>query len=140
MASIAKIKNSPPKDIGLSLLILKDKRLYEDMYKDGVDEVIYAFDEDRPYTLDPMGIFKIGIDRENDYIEALYIGRKGKMLIKGRSAKAIRYEIASKELVSQISHALYLGQELAKAEIALKLGKNYLQDVPLFKKPQFIKL
>jgi len=139
MASIAKIKNSPPKDIGLSLLILKDKRLYEDIYKDGVDEVIYAFDEDKPYTLDPMGIFKIGIDRENDYIEALYIGRKGKILIKGRSAKAIRYEIASKELVSQISHALYLGQELAKAEIALKLGKNYLQDVPLFKKPQFIK-
>ncbi|MFP3260316.1 MAG: dihydropteroate synthase-like protein, partial [Sulfolobus sp.] len=30
-------------------------------------------------------------------------------------------------------HAIYIGYELAKAEIALKLNKNYVQDKPLFK-------
>lgn len=140
MASIAKVKSSPPKNIGLSLLVLKDKRLYEEPRDDRVDEVVYASEEERPYTLDPLGIFRVRVDHEGGYIEALYIGRRGRISIRGRSAKAVRYEIASRGLVSQISHALYLGQELAKAEVALKLGKSYIQDAPLFRIPQFIRL
>ena len=34
-------------------------------------------------------------------------------------------------LVSQLSHAGYLGAELAKAEAALRLGLRYEQDQPL---------
>ncbi|MEM4524601.1 MAG: DUF4346 domain-containing protein, partial [Archaeoglobaceae archaeon] len=30
--------------------------------------------------------------------------------------------------VSRLDHAAYLGRELMKAEIALRLGKNYIQD------------
>jgi dihydropteroate synthase len=41
--------------------------------------------------------------------------------------------IIKKGLVSRVEHAAYLGAELQKAEISLKLGKNYLQDFPLFK-------
>ncbi|MEM4627460.1 MAG: dihydropteroate synthase-like protein [Ignisphaera sp.] len=140
MASVAKVKKSPPKNIGIQLLILKDKKLYEEPYEDQVDEIVEATEDEKPYTPDPMGVFRIRVDHENGYIEALYIGRRGRILIRGRSAKAIRYEIASRGLISQISHALYLGQELAKAEIALKLRKSYIQDAPLFKRPQFIKL
>ena len=33
--------------------------------------------------------------------------------------------------IEDASHAFYLGQELAKAELALQLGKNYTQDRPL---------
>ncbi len=33
--------------------------------------------------------------------------------------------------IDDASHAFYLGQELAKAELALQLGKNYTQDRPL---------
>jgi len=35
------------------------------------------------------------------------------------------------EFISQMSHAGYLGYELAKAEIALRLGWRYEQDQPL---------
>lgn len=140
MASVASIKNSPPKNIGLSLLVLKDKRLYEEPLWDGVDEAVEAAEEERPYTPDPMGVFRIRVDHRSGYIEALYIGRRGRILIRGRSAKAVRHEIASRGLVSQVSHALYLGQELAKAEIALRLGKSYIQEAQLFKIPQFVKL
>jgi dihydropteroate synthase len=37
-------------------------------------------------------------------------------------------------LVSRLDHAAYLGSELAKAEIALKTGKEYIQDRGLFVK------
>jgi tetrahydromethanopterin S-methyltransferase subunit A len=30
--------------------------------------------------------------------------------------------------VSQLSHAAYLGKELARAELALRLGGEYVQD------------
>lgn len=33
--------------------------------------------------------------------------------------------------IDEASHAFYLGQELTKAELALRLGKNYTQDRPL---------
>jgi dihydropteroate synthase len=36
--------------------------------------------------------------------------------------------ILKMELVSRIEHAAYLGQELKKAELALKLGRSYAQD------------
>jgi dihydropteroate synthase len=38
-------------------------------------------------------------------------------------------------LVTRLDHAAYLGNELAKAEIALKTGKSYVQDNSLFDKP-----
>jgi dihydropteroate synthase len=37
-------------------------------------------------------------------------------------------------LVSTLDHAAYLGSELAKAEVALRTGKEYIQDSSLFKK------
>jgi dihydropteroate synthase len=35
------------------------------------------------------------------------------------------------QLVSRLDHAGYLGRELQKAEMALHLEKNYVQDEPL---------
>ncbi len=139
MMAIASSLETLPKDLGISLLILKDKRRY-DTPIDNYDQVVYAEEEEKPYTLDPMGVFKIRVNHEEGYIEALYIGRKGRILIKGRTAKAIRNKIVELGLASQTSHALYLGAELAKAEEALKLGKNYVQEQPLFMLPKPIKI
>ena len=36
-----------------------------------------------------------------------------------------------REVTLTQEHAAYLGKELEKAEIALKLGKQYVQDDPL---------
>jgi dihydropteroate synthase len=36
--------------------------------------------------------------------------------------------------VTRLDHAAYLGSELAKAEIALRTGKEYIQDTVLFKR------
>jgi len=37
-------------------------------------------------------------------------------------------------LVSRWDHAAYLGSELTKAEIALRTGKEYIQDKAMFTK------
>uniref|UniRef100_A0A7C4FBJ2 Dihydropteroate synthase-like protein n=1 Tax=Ignisphaera aggregans TaxID=334771 RepID=A0A7C4FBJ2_9CREN len=140
MATLAYYKSSPPKNLGISLLMLKDKKRYDEETDEEYDTVIYAVGEEKPYTLDPVGVFKIRVNHKLECIEALYIGRKGRILIRGRSARAIQHEILERGLVSQLSHAMYLGRELAKAEIALQLGKNYVQEKPLFSKPKYIKI
>ncbi len=104
------------------------------------DEVVYATGEEIPFRMDPLGLFKIWVNHDDGYIETLYIGRKGRILIRGKSAKAIRYKIVEMGLVSEVSHGLYLGEELAKAETALILGKNYVQEMPIFKLPNYINI
>ena len=45
--------------------------------------------------------------------------------------RKIRHSLLEKNLVSQMSHAGYLGAELTKAETALKLNLKYVQDQSL---------
>ena len=52
-------------------------------------------------------------------------------IIKGHSSESILLAILKKELISQMSHAGYLGGELSKAEIALKQNLIYTQDQTL---------
>jgi len=140
MAALAHYKGSPPKNLGLSLLVVKDKKLYREEFGVSYDTVIEAYTGEESYTMDPLGVFRIRVNHELGYIEALYTGRKGRILIRGRNAKAIQNEIIKRELVSQLTHAMYLGRELIKAEIALQLHKSYIQDKPLFTKPKYIKI
>ncbi|MEM4694759.1 MAG: dihydropteroate synthase-like protein [Ignisphaera sp.] len=139
MAALAKTMKTMPKNLGISLLILKDKKRVK-VPLDSDAEIVTATEKDTEYALDPLGIFKIDVNHDEGFIEALYIGRKGKILIRGKTAKAIRDEILSRELVSSLSHAIYLGIELAKAEEALRTGKNYIQELPLFTLPKPIEL
>ncbi|MCI4435798.1 MAG: dihydropteroate synthase-like protein [Ignisphaera sp.] len=139
MAAIALHRGSPPTNLGISLLILKDKKVTGMVFEEGYDVVVDAVEEERPVKLDSLGIFKIRVNHELGFIEALYIGTKGRILIRGKSAKAIQHKILELGLVSELSHAFYLGRELMKAEIALQLGKNYVQEMPLFRKPKPIK-
>ncbi|MDH5199722.1 MAG: DUF4346 domain-containing protein, partial [Candidatus Bathyarchaeota archaeon] len=40
--------------------------------------------------------------------------------------------IIRRGLVGNLDHAAYLGKELTKAGVALRLGRSYVQDEPLF--------
>lgn len=53
------------------------------------------------------------------------------MTVVGDDAKSISDTVVENKLISRLDHAAYLGRELKKAEIALKLGKNYVQDSEL---------
>jgi len=139
MMFIAKKRGSVPKDLGLDLLILKDKRRVEEPYNPAWEKeapVIEAKKDLKPTTFDPKGCFKIIVDRQGERIAALYYSTssrdKPSLIIKGEKADEIYSKIMEMGLVTRLDHAAYLGSELAKAEIALKIGKNYIQDRPLF--------
>jgi tetrahydromethanopterin S-methyltransferase subunit A len=49
-------------------------------------------------------------------------------VIEGKEARSIYWTIIDNGWVTQLSHAAYLGKELAKAELSIKLGFPYVQD------------
>jgi len=51
--------------------------------------------------------------------------------MRGRNGSSMFLGLIRQRLVSQLSHAGYLGAELAKADAALRLGLRYAQDRPL---------
>ncbi|MFQ6068434.1 MAG: dihydropteroate synthase-like protein [Candidatus Bathyarchaeia archaeon] len=140
MMFLAKKRKSVPKDLGLDLLILKDKRIREEPYNRNMEaktQAITATEKHKPVSFDPKGCFKITIDRANKTIATVHFSThkpgKPSTIIKGKTAAQIYAKILEMGLVTKLHHAAYLGSELAKAEIALDTGKEYIQDKPLFK-------
>jgi len=141
MMFLAKKRGSVPKDLGLDLLVLKDKRLREEPYNREIEaetQVISATENLKPEVLDEKGLFKIAVDQINGTIVAIHIPNsqqdKPSVIIKGKTAESTYSTIEKMGLITRLDHAAYLGRELAKAEIALKTGKEYIQDSPLFNK------
>lgn len=87
----------------------------------------------KPLGLDPYGFFVITLDRgANAIVVHHYHGdARPAHEIRGRSAEGILLALLRENLISQLSHAGYLGAELTKAETALRLGLAYEQDHPL---------
>jgi dihydropteroate synthase-like protein len=138
MMFLAKKRGTVPKDLGVDLLVFKDKRNREEPFNKLLEQkaqVIYA---EKPCTveLDPLGAFRIILDRHSGDVIALhYPDQKVTVpdkIIKGKTANAIYTEIANLGLTLQPLHLAYLGSELEKAEIALRTGKEYIQDAALF--------
>jgi len=136
MMFLAKLRETPPKDVGIDLLVLKEKRWLEDRYdreaEEGV-EVIEAVGDDLNKS-DEMGWFRIQVDREKKQVVASHFrdADRPDLTVVGRDARAIYQTIIRRELLGNMDHAAYLGKELTKAELALRLGRSYLQDEPLF--------
>jgi len=77
--------------------------------------------------LDPMGYFRVTLDGDEILVEH----RAEDVTLKeyrGRTAMAVQHQIARDVALSDINHAMYLGRQLAKAEMALKEGREFVQD------------
>ena len=75
MMFLAKKRDSVPRDLGLDLLILKDKAEKEtpstaDLAADC--KVLSAKPQQAPFAADPCGVFRILIDREGGKLFALH--------------------------------------------------------------------
>jgi dihydropteroate synthase-like protein len=141
MMFLAKKRGSVPKDLGIDLLILKDKRVLEEPYDKKIEQgtkVVNAGDNFVPAVLDSAGMFKISVDQVDNVLIAAHYTlldmTKPINVIKGKTADSVYAKILELGLVSRLDHAAYLGSELAKAEISLQTGKEYVQDKKLFKK------
>ncbi len=135
MMYLANKRNQPPKEVGIDLLILKDKHKvnFELKCNDFFDAENFKFRR----KLDKIN-FRI-IVKDKIYVmmrENRSPAENPKICIKGNKAEeiylAIIAHISKQDLKISNEHCAYLGKELGKAEIALKLGKNYIQDEGLF--------
>lgn len=100
---------------------------------EGCETVQARPDSDKEQVLDPKGYFLIRLKRETKEIEVGFC-RKGnvvEMILVGKSPKEIYDTILRRGLVSRLGHAAYLGRELEKAYMALKLNIDYVQDSEL---------
>jgi tetrahydromethanopterin S-methyltransferase subunit A len=86
-----------------------------------------------PLQYDPKGYFVITLDREQEeIINRHYLpDHTPAHKMRGRSAGSMLLGLLREGLVTQLSHAGYLGAELAKAEAALRFDLRYDQDRPL---------
>ena len=104
-----------PKDIDDSLLTIKDRKVDWP-----TEEEVRALQ--RRIT-DPN--FRIMIDGKS-----IYLFNKDRF-IKDTDIQRIFHQIAGELGPNPVSHAFYLGRELMKAQIALRLGKKYIQEEDL---------
>ncbi len=120
-------------------MVLKDKRNREEPYDEAFEKNVQVIAAEKPCLaeLDPKGSFTILLDRVNGCIVALHYAsakmEKPDRIIKGKTADGLYGKIVELGLVSRLDHAAYLGAELAKAEVALRTGKEYIQDAALFR-------
>jgi dihydropteroate synthase-like protein len=137
MMFLAEKRGTAVKDLGLDLLILKEKRWKEQKFNPELEEKTKVLESigNSVYHPDKLGWFKIQIDRNNNNIVAIYypLGKnEPSTIIKGKDSRTIYQTIIREKLISNYDHAAYLGKELEKAAIALHLGRSYVQDKPLF--------
>ena len=95
--------------------------------------LLKPFGKRTPLDYDKNGFFVITAEPLNKQIivKHYYTNNKPGFIIKGKSAESILLAILKENLVSEMSHAGYLGSELTKAETALKLNLTYIQDKSL---------
>jgi dihydropteroate synthase-like protein len=136
MMTLARERKSPPKDLGLDLLVLKDKTVRDELEPPELGDVKpISSNREHRVSFDPKGCFKIMVDRLRGEILLLhytYKGGKPDAAFKGRDPLKICRAVLRRGLISRMDHAAYLGAELMKAQVALETGKTYIQDEPLF--------
>ncbi len=81
-------------------------------------------------VLDRAGYFVVVPLEESRVITVEHYAYDNTLLrtIEGANARSLYLTVVENRWVSELSHAAYLGKELAKAELALQYGFKYVQD------------
>lgn len=120
-------RGTSEKGLFSNLLIIKDPVKPPSMPSSGAHEVGWV-----PPRLDPRGYLVIGVDHDEGFIVVEWRPLKGGSPVKLRGRHALSLARTLTRMVGlDPEHSAYLGYELAKAEIALHLGKSYTQDEPI---------
>lgn len=126
MMQLCRIRESSPKDLGIDLLCIKEKRRRPDS---PLPEKVITARASKNWRTDPAGPIRIRIvpDRIGGN-GGLIVAEHEKATIAGESAREVMDTLLELELVSRLDHAAYLGRELEKAELALRFNRSYAQD------------
>jgi dihydropteroate synthase-like protein len=139
MMFLARRRNTPPKDLGIDLLRLKEKRRRDVPYDGSLErekrlKVVEAKRGAEPIS-DEKGFFKINIDQdEHKIVVSHFKGETGEpdIVVRGNEPLEIRDTLNRLAAFSTLEHAYYLGVEVEKAHIASRIDRSYYQDEELF--------
>ncbi|MBI4439046.1 thymidylate synthase [Candidatus Woesearchaeota archaeon] len=124
------------KELGETIMISASAHVYERHFRQA-QEVLREYPLDKNISfelprstgnLDPRGNIHISV--EGGRIKVTHLSPDGQRLeefLAASSQEASRW-IVLEQKASDISHAIYIGQELMRAELALKKGLKYEQD------------
>ncbi|MFH0860919.1 MAG: dihydropteroate synthase-like protein [Candidatus Altiarchaeota archaeon] len=129
---LADVRGQQPKDLGVDLLMLKDKKKIEPIIDSRTRKLKPVRVKESKPDLDSTS-YRIYL-KGSKIFAVKYSKDKPLRVYEGANAAELSKTICFKEKISP-EHAAYLGRELMKAEIALKTGKNYVQDQSVFKRP-----
>jgi len=137
MAYSSVARRSPPKDLpyGADLLVLKEKRLPVAKPPEVGTPVKRVGTV--PYTPDPRYFVRIYVDHSRGKVVVdVHDATSGKVLARyaGTEATSLARAVV-RDVGLTPEHSAYLGYELCKAELALRLRRSYVQDLDLLKSP-----
>lgn len=124
----------PDVELGDLVIHSLSAHLYDDCWEEARQIVKEHYDQIVPSSRsarDPRGNFIIRVEGAEIIVEHYSEDETLLRIYKNKKAMPIISEIARNGAISAISHALYLGSELQKAEIAIKLVIKYEQDKKL---------
>ncbi len=133
-----KIATAVGYELGHLITLSGSAHIYERSFKQ-VDELMkdYPVMENVEFDLpgklmqDPRGNITISINAAE--IKLAHLTPDGKRIDEytAKNAKDAMYWLTWQQKILDVYHALYLGRELEKAELAVQLGIHYMQDKPL---------
>jgi thymidylate synthase len=77
--------------------------------------------------LDPCGYFRVSLDEPEIVVEHRWEDSTMKEY-RGRTALALQHQLARDLAISDLNHAMYLGRQLARAELALQQRRDFVQE------------
>ena len=93
-----------------------------------VERVAAAGEDPLRIKLDKAGYFVVNVRDQSILVEHYSYQEKLLRIIEGHDARSIYLTIVRHGWVSKLDHAAYIGKELAKAELSIRYGFDYLQD------------
>ncbi len=67
-------------------------------------------------------------EKETILVEYYACDNTLRSVIEGKDARSIYRTVIENGWITQLSHAAYLGKELTRAELSLRMGFRYVQD------------
>jgi thymidylate synthase len=132
--ALIKLQKAVANEIGLDLGSLTtfsiSAHIYENNWQEA-KEILnnYYFGKIMKFEQDKNGYFIISVENGEIIVQHhLPDGRKSNYTFRGNKAQILYRKVLNENLISRLDHAAYLGHELARAEIALKEGKKFIQD------------
>jgi thymidylate synthase len=111
--------------------------IYDDSWEDAkniVEKYFLNIAKNLKDNFDLRGNFEIKVEGDEIIVEHYSLDAILLKTYKNKKAMPIYLELSKNQAIALISHALYIGTELQKAEMAIKLNLNYEQDKELITK------